>query len=111
MIKRVYNSTLHIKKNPCPTVPPTFTVVRTKAAALAALLQHTMLRWKPLLFLLPFAFKVIADLRDKMDESIQVESQSYRDPRYCFFIIVHLHEMDVAASVTEPKPCFFTLAL
>lgn len=36
-----------------------------------------------------------------MDESIQVESQSYRDPRYRFFIIVHLHEMDVAASVSE----------
>lgn len=70
-----------------------------------------MLRWKPPVFLLSFFFKVIADLRDKMDESSQVESQSYRDPLYCFFIIVHLHEMDVAASVTELRPCFFTLAL
>lgn len=35
---------------------------------------------------------------DKRHESIQVESQSYHDPAYCFSIIAHLHEMDVAAS-------------
>lgn len=47
--------------------------------------------------LLSFNFKVFAEPGDKRRQSIQVESQSCRDPTFCSFLAGHLHGMDVAA--------------
>lgn len=85
VIKRIHNS--------APVATPTLAPAHTKAAALA---WHYNMRSDG--SLLSFNFKVFVEPGDKRHESIQVESQSYHDPAYCFSIIAHLHEMDVAAS-------------
>ena len=105
MIKRIYNSTLHIKNPTAPLPPPTLTVARAKAP-----LWPTTLQWKPPLVLPPLGFKAIADQGGKMDKSIQVESQSHRDPTYCLLMMAEPHGRDVAAGVNEMRPRFFTLA-
>lgn len=84
VIKRTHNST--------PAAPPTLTLARTKAVALAPCYNASSDR-----SLFSFNFKVFVERGDKRHKSIQVESQSYRHPAYCFSIIAHLHEMDVAA--------------
>lgn len=96
VIKRIHNST--------PAAPPTFTLARTKAAALAERYNASSDR-----SLLSFNFKVFVERGDKRHKSIQVESQSYRHPAYRFSIIAHLHEMDVAASNRAEAVFFYSI--
>lgn len=64
MIKRIYSSTLHIK-DPAPHFPShLYSKGHASAVHDVAVEAST--------FLPPFFFKVIADLSDKMDESIHV---------------------------------------
>ena len=67
-------------------LPPTYAVCGTQRPQPRLLLCSARCSEGGLPYSLqPFFLKVIADLRDKMDESIQVESQSYRDPPVLLF--------------------------
>lgn len=84
MIKRIYDSTLHIKD----PVPHFLFHSWCRAHKGHVCAVHDAAKEASRL-LKPFLSKVIADLSDQMKESIQVESQSYRDPLYCFFFAAH----------------------